>query len=240
MFKKSMLKKTAFIISSVVMTFSAVAKPNEAAISQSVQGQLGLSVQEISSSPVEGIASVLTDRGLFYVTDDGQYLFHGNLFNINEGMKNETEAKMTEMRSDEMAKFKDDAIVYKAKNEKYSINVFTDITCGYCRKMHNEIQGYNDLGITVRYLAFPRGGLNSQSYNDMVSVWCAKDGQKALTDAKMSNKVIAKTCENNVAEQYKLGGKVGVTGTPAVVLDNGMLVPGYRPPADMLKVLQGS
>ncbi len=237
MFKKSMLSISA---AALALSTSVWAKPDEAAIKQSVQTELGLSVQTITESPVEGLASVMTDRGLFYVSDNGQYLFHGNLFNIKAGMKNETEAQMTAMRAAEIAEYKDDAIVYKAKNEKYAINVFTDITCGYCRKMHNEMQGYNDLGITVRYLAFPRGGIASKSYNDMVSVWCAQDTQEALTEAKVNNHIVAKTCDNSVAEQYKLGSKVGVTGTPAVVLDNGMLVPGYRPPADMLKVLQGS
>ncbi|MCU4676137.1 bifunctional protein-disulfide isomerase/oxidoreductase DsbC [Catenovulum sp. 2E275] len=237
MFKKSFIAMSA---AAIAFSSAVMAKADQAAIKQTVQSQLGLSVQSINPSPVAGFATVVTDRGLFYVSDDAKFLFHGNLFNLKDGIKNETEAEMTKVRSGAIADFKDDAIVYKAKNEKYAINVFTDITCGYCRKMHNEIEGYNDLGITVRYLAFPRGGLASKSYNDMVSVWCANDTKQALTDAKMNNKIVAKTCENTVAEQYKLGGQMGVTGTPAVVLDNGLLVPGYRPPADMLKVLQGS
>lgn len=235
MFKKSLL----FISAIFAFSPQVNAAPNKMAIEQSVENQLGLAVQQINPSPVTGLASVLTDKGLFYVSDDGQYLFHGNLFNIKQGMKNETEAAMLSVREEAIKQYQEDSITYKAKNEKYVINVFTDITCGYCRKMHEQIKGYNDLGITVHYFAFPRGGLASQSYNDMVSVWCANDPQKALTDAKMNGNVVAKTCSNTVKEQYEIGGQLGVSGTPAVVLNNGTMIPGYRPPADMLKILQG-
>ncbi|EWH08872.1 disulfide bond isomerase, DsbC/G-like protein [Catenovulum agarivorans DS-2] len=202
--------------------------------------KLGLQVQDIVDVPLEGMKGVLTDKGLFYVSEDGTMLLHGTLFNLKEGMRNESEAILSKVRISQLGKFKGDLIEYKAKNEKYAINVFTDITCGYCRKLHQQIEEYNDLGITVRYLAFPRGGVASQSYRDMVSVWCAKDPAQAMNDAKLKGQVAAKSCSNPVVDHYNFGAQIGVSGTPAIILEDGTLVPGYRPPQDMLQVLQGS
>ncbi|MEO0369463.1 MAG: thioredoxin fold domain-containing protein, partial [Pseudomonadota bacterium] len=147
---------------------------------------------------------------------------------------------LSNIRLEGITEFDNSVIEYKAKDEKYSVTVFTDITCGYCRKFHKEIEEYNDLGITVRYLAFPRGGLQSQSYNDMVSVWCDKDPQDALTKAKAGDSFRKdSTCEREqVAKQYDFGRQVGVTGTPTIVLQNGSVIPGYQPPEQLMKTIQ--
>src|SRR5690606_35260891 len=112
--------------------------------------------------------------------------------------------------------------------------VFTDIDCGYCRKLHAEMQGYNELGIGVSYLFFPRSGLKTASYDKAVSVWCAADQQKAMDKAKAGSQVAEKQCDNPVAEQYQAGLASGVTGTPALILQDGTMLPGYMPP-DQLK-----
>jgi thiol:disulfide interchange protein DsbC len=129
-------------------------------------------------------------------------------------------------------------IEFKADKEKYVVNVFTDISCGYCRKLHNEIAEYNKKGITVRYLAFPRGGLVSQSYKDMVSVWCSADKQEAMTTAKGGGQVADTSCENKVAQQYKFGQAIGVSGTPNIILPDGTMIPGYQPPKELLDALK--
>ena len=100
------------------------------------------------------------------------------------------------------------------------------------------MKDYNDRGITVRYLAFPRGGINSQSYQDMVSVWCSADKQEAMTLAKNGESVDPQSCANNVAEQYNFAQRIGVNSTPNVILPDGTLIRGYQPAPDLLEALK--
>jgi thiol:disulfide interchange protein DsbC len=129
------------------------------------------------------------------------------------------------------------AIEFKAKNEKFVVTVFTDTDCGYCRKLHNEIQDYLDAGITIHYLAYPRGGENSETFNTLESIWCSKDKPGAMTKAKSGSEVSVAKCDNSVAAQYQLGQSFGVTGTPALVLPDGTLIPGYQPAAALAATL---
>ncbi|OJF70501.1 thiol:disulfide interchange protein [Alteromonas sp. V450] len=211
---------------------------DEAAIKEKLSSTLGLEVDAIADSPVSGLVQVSTNRGLFYVSEDGGYLLQARVFNIDENMRNETEIALSSMRQESVRAMEEASISFKAKDEKYVINVFTDISCGYCRKLHNEIGQLNDAGITVNYLAFPRAGLNSQNYDDMVSVWCAENPQKAITEAKAGENVASASCTNKVAEQYMLGQKLGVNGTPNIILPDGTLIPGYQPAALIVKALE--
>lgn len=199
---------------------------------------LQMEVSSIADSPVEGLLQVMTERGLFYASLDGKYFLQARVYNLEEGMRNETEVALSGARLEGVEAFKNDVIEYKAKKEKYVVNIFTDITCGYCRKLHNEMEQYNDLGITVRYLAFPRGGLQAKSYQDMVSVWCADNPQQAMTDAKNGNQVADKSCETKVAQQYAFGQRMGVSGTPNIVMPDGTVIPGYQPPAQLEQALK--
>ncbi|MFA3792970.1 bifunctional protein-disulfide isomerase/oxidoreductase DsbC [Aliiglaciecola sp. SL4] len=205
---------------------------------QKLENVLGLKVFAIGDSPVPSLAQVSTNQGLFYTSEDGKYLVSGRIFNVDAGMRNETDIKLSELRLEGVSDFSDeDVIEFKAKDEKYVINVFTDITCGYCRKLHREIDDYNEKGITVRYLAYPRGGLNTQTYYDMVAVWCADDKQSALTAAKTGADVNGTTCSNKVADEYAFGTRVGVNGTPNIILPDGSLVGGYMPADALLQKL---
>lgn len=232
---------TALIGLASVMAFNAFAADetqNYQQVKTKLQAALGMQINSIGDAPVQGLLQVMTAKGLFYTSLDGKYLLQARIYNIDEGMLNETEMALGNVRLDGVAEFEDTVIEYKAKNEKYVVNVFTDITCGYCRKLHNEMDEYNDLGITVRYLAFPRGGLNSNSYTDMVSVWCAEDKQKALDNAKAGDTVPGKTCQTKVAEQYAFGQKVGVNGTPNIIMPDGSVIPGYQPPRQLEEALK--
>ena len=222
----------AFMMSSVAQA------ADDAAIQQKLNSVLGLTVDSIADSPVPGLVQVSTDRGFFYISDNGQFLIQARVLNIDEGMRDETEVAMTSLRLQGIKEMEASSITFKAKNEKHVISVFTDITCGYCRKLHNEIGELNDNGITVNYLAFPRAGLNSENYEDMVSVWCAKNPQQALTSAKAGDNVASATCKNKVAEQYKLGQKLGVNGTPNIILPDGSLIPGYQPASLIISALE--
>ena len=203
-----------------------------------LQASLGLQISSIGDAPVTGLLQVMTEKGLFYTSDNGRYLLQASIYDVEEGMRNVTEEALGNVRLGGLAEFKDAVIEYKAENEKYVVNIFTDITCGYCRKLHGEMAQYNDLGITVRYLAFPRGGINSKSYTDMVSIWCADDKQVAMDNAKAGGTVAIKNCETKVAEQYAFGQKIGVNGTPNIIMPDGSVIPGYQPPKKLEQVLK--
>jgi thiol:disulfide interchange protein DsbC len=117
------------------------------------------------------------------------------------------------------------------------ITVFTDITCGYCHKLHQQMKEYNDLGITVRYLAFPRQGLASQAEKDMKSIWCTADKAKAFDAAMKGDAISPATCKTDISKHYELGVQFGIQGTPAIILENGMMIPGYQGPKEMAAML---
>jgi thiol:disulfide interchange protein DsbC len=219
-------------------TFAADDAPNYGQVKAKLQASLGMQVSSIGDAPVSGLLQVMTEKGLFYTSEDGKYLLQARIYNIEDGMRNVTEEALGSVRLGGLKEFKDAFIEYKADKEKYVVNIFTDITCGYCRKLHNEMDQYNALGITVRYLAFPRGGVNSNSFTDMVSVWCADDKQEAMNNAKAGGTVANKNCETKVAEQYAFGQRIGVNGTPNIIMPNGSVIPGYQPPKQLEEALK--
>jgi thiol:disulfide interchange protein DsbC len=225
----------------LTLSFNLIAASETTDISQvkaKLQAALGMQISSIGDAPVSGLLQIMTEKGLFYTSQDGKYLLQARIYNIEDGMRNITEEALGSVRLGGLEEFKDAVIEYKANNEKYVVNIFTDITCGYCRKLHNEMKQYNDLGITVRYLAFPRGGINSSSYTDMVSVWCAEDKQDAMDNAKAGGAVASKNCETKVAEQYAFGQRIGVNGTPNIIMPDGSVIPGYQPPKQLEQALK--
>lgn len=232
----------ALVLALALNVVSAVSIAEEvkdyAVVKNKIESVLRFEVLSIADAPIDGLVQVSTNRGLFYISEDGKFLVSGKIFNVDAGMRDETEQSLSVLRKDGVVEFNDSMIEFKAPDEKYVVSIFTDITCGYCRKLHREIENYLASGITVRYLAFPRGGLASKSYKDMVSVWCAKDQQDAMTQAKAGDSVDTATCENMVAKQYEFGQQVGVTGTPNIILPNGGLIPGYQPAQDLLTTLE--
>ncbi|KGK00410.1 bifunctional protein-disulfide isomerase/oxidoreductase DsbC [Thalassotalea sp. ND16A] len=238
-----MMKKFIAIVAATAMLIAMPATSNEdntAKIKANLE-KLGLQAESVQPSKMDNLYEVITNQGLFYTSADGDFLIQGKVYQItDEGISSLTEESLAKVRIEGMQTFSDSMIVFPAKDEKYQMTVFTDLTCGYCRKLHQQIDQYNDLGITVRYLAFPRGGLASQSYTDIRSVWCSDDQQSAMTQAKGGIKVEQKVCALPVAEQYDFGRKVGVSGTPAIILNDGNMVPGYKTPQQMQQILQSS
>ncbi len=228
---------TAALVMSAFAAQAADIK-NADVLKQKLSDTLGLEVADLQPSPIPGLYQALTDRGVIYVTEDGSKLVHGNIYDMDRGMLNLTDAALAGPRKEMIKEFEDDMLVYKAKDEKHVITVFTDVTCGYCRKMHNEMKDYNDAGITVRYLAFPRQGVPSKNAEDMRSIWCAADPLQAMNDAQNGKRVPTAKCDAKITEQYQLGGTLGVTGTPAVVLEDGILIPGYQPADSLLRMLE--
>lgn len=213
------------------------------ALADKLKQTIQVTVIEVTPLAVNGMVEVVTDQGLFYTTENGDYLFHGQLFSLKQGIQNLTEASLAKVRVNGIKRFENDMIVFKAKDEKYAINVFTDITCGYCRKLHSHIKEFNDKGITVRYLAYPRAGIKdrtgdfTQNFKDMRSVWCADDPQQAMTTAKLGSNIPYRICDKPIADEFNFGRQIGVNGTPAIVLSNGYMIPGYQTPDQLLQVL---
>ena len=211
-----------------------------AALKSRIQEVAGLKVLAISPAPVAGLLQILTQRGLFYVSEDGKYFIQGVVYNTADGMKNMTEVALSATRLDGVKRLAKDAIEFKAEKEKYAVTVFTDTSCGYCRKLHDEMSEYNRLGITVNYLAFPRSGPGSPNFVEMESLWCASDKQQAMTLAKAGKKIDQVSCVNSVRQQYEFGQQAGVTGTPAIVLPDGAIMPGYLPAEKLESVLKNA
>jgi thiol:disulfide interchange protein DsbC len=226
---RMLTKLSAFVFMSTITVSMAFSQANDDALITSLSAKLNLNITSIADSPVPGLKQILTNKGLFYVSDNGEFFLQARVYNLSNGIEDETENALKEVRLDGVKQFKDSAIEFTAKDEKYVINVFTDATCGYCRKLHNEMAQLNDLGITVRYLAWPRAGINSAVYRDTVSIWCSEDPHKAMTDAKAGKSVNNAKCENQVAEQYRFGQQIGVSGTPNIVMPDGSVIPGYQP-----------
>lgn len=192
----------------------------------------------IKPTPLPGLYEVSYGVRIFYVSEAADYLLDGELINL-QSRTNLTQETQATTRKTIMDKVPVDSMIsFPAKGKrKHIITVFTDIDCPYCRKLHNEMDQYNDLGIEVRYMLFPRAGLGSPSFKTAVSAWCAKDNRVALTKAKNGEKIESLECKNPIADQYGIGQEIGVTGTPAIVLESGEIIPGYRPAKNIAEML---
>jgi len=196
-------------------------------------------VDSIAPAPVPGFREVVAGGQVVYVSDDGKFLFQGGLLDVNQ-RKDMAEVALSRVRNEVLKTLPmADRIVYSPTGTtRHKVVVLTDVECGYCRKFHSEIAEYNKRGIEVEYLAFPRAGLGSADYRKMVSVWCADDRKKALTDAKSDKAVPAKTCTTPVDMQYNAGLRMGLEGTPMILTTDGQFLGGYLPPDLLLKRLQ--
>lgn len=194
-------------------------------------------IENVASTPIPGIYALeLAGGTVFYGTEDGRYLFAGDLYRLGQDdLVNLAEAGRAEKRKQLMDQVDiADMVVFSPKGPTRSVvNVFTDVDCGYCQKLHQEVPQLNDMGVEIRYLAYPRAGIGSRSYQKIVSAWCSADPNTALTRLKARQSIPDATCPNPVADQYELGRQMGVSGTPAIVLEDGTLLPGYMP-ADKL------
>ncbi len=218
----------------LAISLNAAAQEEFTAVEERIRG-LAPNAQSIaiSETPIEGILMVQINGDIVYATADGKYLIQGRVVNLDT-REDLTESAKSELRRDLMAGVDSTKqITFAPENPDYELMVFTDIDCGYCRKLHAQMDEYNENGIAVHYMAFPRAGIGSKSYEKAVSVWCADDQQEALTAAKMGSDPDPLQCENPIAEQYQLGMALGVTGTPALLTADGTLIPGYVPPEQL-------
>lgn len=196
----------------------------------------------VRPGPVEGLYLVQIEYGpLLFVGANGDFAMIGNLYGVTpDGYVDLLELAMQPERQARLAAVPDsEQIIFHAKGErKGMVYIFTDVDCGFCRKQHLEVPAMNAKGIEVRYLAYPRAGVGSPTYQTMTAAWCSKTPPETLTRIKSGLPISEKPCNDNpVAEQYQLGGELGVRGTPALILANGQMLPGYTSADDLAKIL---
>lgn len=243
-----MLKKTIGCLLMALLMPLANAAEVSADISTAIIAKLkearpDMQFGSVETSPVDGLYLVRINGTQFLYTNvTGDYIIAGEMYQSRPGMfvpvKDLAAAEIRKKLIGAVAE--KDMIIFPAVDKRRAaLYVFTDVDCGYCRKLHLEaVPELNMAGVEVRYLAFPRAGVGSPSYKKIASAWCADDRQAALTALKNSKSLPENVCDNNpVAAQFELGHQVGVNGTPALVLEDGTLLPGYRPAADLLKMM---
>lgn len=226
------------------LLFAAIAHAddNDKVIRESMEkASLGAKISFIEPSPMEGLYTVGLEGGrVLYASEDGRFFIQGRLYKAKEGgTVNLTDQQEREGIAKAISEIdRSEMIVFPAKSETAVITVFTDTSCPFCHKLHEEIEDLNDTGITVRYLAYPRQGLDSDAYRTMVSVWCSGDRQDAFSEAIDGDKIDEASCQNPVKKQYLLGQQIGFQGTPAIVFDNGAILSGYRPAETIKKIAE--
>jgi len=245
----TIFSKTAVICVFLLTSFTALAltSASPAVVEQitTKMKSLNIPVDAVNKSAIAGLYEVTSEGDIYYINEDATHLLYGSIYDLDNQMVNITEQKKAQLSRAKVAKnidkitaFEKDMIVFKAPDEKHVVTVFTDPTCSYCQKLHSEMKDYNKSGITIRYLAFPRAGIDSSTYRTMVSIWCSLEPKEAMNTAKKRREIPFKTCENTVKEQYELGRLLGVNGTPALILEDGRLAPGYLPAARLLQLLE--
>ncbi len=227
---------SAFISLSVANSFAA----DQADVTL-LKKKLGPSVEIKGNKPsaIPGFYEVQINGQILYLSRDGEKIISGDLYDLkgNFSYTERSNKKIVEKAMGSIAE--KDKIIYPAKNEKYTVSVFTDISCPYCSKLHKHIKEFNDMGITVEYLAYPRAGLGSKSAKNMQKIWCAEDRAAAMDEAKLNHTLPSKSCAGTeVAEQYLFGNEIGIQATPTIVFSNGIIQPGYVEPDDLLQHLQ--
>jgi thiol:disulfide interchange protein DsbC len=227
------------------VTGATVTPAAEKMVRQAVKNlAANVQIDSIETAPIPGFYQVIAAGQMIYVSTDGKYLMHGDVIDLTRH-ENVSDAAWSRFRKDELAKVPaSQRIVFAPPHPKYTISVFTDVNCGFCRALHEHVAAFNKEGIAVEYLAWPREGLTTTAgrptptYTEMVSVWCASDRKAAFTAAKEGHAPAPATCVNPVKDQFNLGLKLGVSGTPMIIGPDGSTLGGYVTPEQLLQALQ--
>lgn len=232
------MKKFLSVLLLTVFSISALANPEQIIKAKLNQMMPEMKIDKVEKTQVANLYAVTTGAQILYVTQDAKYLIQGDLYDIQDMAK---PINLTDSARQVGTKKIIDAvdattmIIYPANPEKSFITVFTDIDCGYCRKLHQEVPALNAAGITVRYIAFPRTPKGTPSYNKAIYAWCAKDRNAALTEAKKGKEPAVANCKHPVDEHHKIAQAVGVNVTPVIILKDGQMIPGYLPAQELIK-----
>jgi len=229
--------KTAIFLCLALFASNSVLA-DRAADEASIRQALGdVKPASVEPTPLAGLYEVVVGSNVVYMSADGRYMLQGELVDVQKRVSLTEPRRRAVTRTVIDSVGEDKMIVFKPQEVKHVVTVFTDIDCGYCRKLHNEMDQYLDEGIKVRYLMFPRAGVGSESYKKAVAVWCAEDRNGALTDAKNGKAVEMKSCDNPIDQHMDLVRQLGARGTPFIVLEDGGTQPGYVPAKQLSRLL---
>lgn len=233
-FNMNLLSKVTLLVSVLYLPSAFAAEPADIqALRKALKERLPQAADAtIKPSPVKGLYEVLAGPQVMYMSGDARYVIDGNMFDLEQrrNLTEETRSVVRKQVVDELGE--ENMVVYRPKGEtKHTITVFTDIFCPYCQRLHQEMDDYLAKGVKVRYVFLPFKG--KKSFDTSVSVWCADDPNAALDKAKAGEDIVMKTCKNPIGEHQSMATTLGIRGTPAIMLENGYLNPGYVP-ADKL------
>ncbi len=241
--------RVLFFISTAMLSFAAIQLPAHAQqgeVPPGIKSRLSVLVpekvpDEVVPTPIEGLYQVRFGVEVLYMAEDGRYMLTGDMRDMQTGLNLSDIARRGE-RSKAMRVLDEEGMIVFTPTAKpeHVVTVFTDIDCPYCVRLHERMADYNRRGIEIRYTAFPRAGIGSNSYMKAVMAWCADDPRIAIGDAKMGKALDSDACEaghRNVREHYEAARSIGIRGTPALVLESGDLIPGFVPPEDLIEKL---
>lgn len=228
------MTKLLSAVAVLALACASASRADEATVRAALDSLVpGVKPDRIAPAPMPGFSEVTLSGQVLYVSDDGKLLIQGSVYDIAE-RRDLTELARAEVRKGLLAKADGEhSITFAPEKPEYTVKVFTDIDCAYCRRLHQQIADYNRLGIAVQYLFFPRAGIGSDSYDKAVTVWCNADRRDALTRAKAGEELPKAECDNPVDEDYELGRQVGLSGTPAIYTSEGIQIGGYLAPEQM-------
>jgi len=248
---KRLMTKMLVLACLLVGTQSVLAAESEIdVVKASLKKLIKVDPDSVKLTPIDGLYEIAYGSKIVYVTKDGNFLIEGDVYDINKGMNLTENVRQVGRKKVIDSIDPKNEIVFGPKDgkAKYVITAFTDIDCGYCRKLHKEIKSYNDLGIEMRYVAFPRSGPKTESYYKAVAVWCAKDRNKALTFAKGGAKLeqlqaLAQVddkagCAKAVDRHLSKAREIGISGTPTLFMEDGQIIPGYVPADRLIQMLK--
>jgi thiol:disulfide interchange protein DsbC len=239
-----MKKILLFPLALLIFSCSEVKKDSSALIEEKLSKiiPIELSVNSIKKSEIQNFYEVeLSDQSFFYIEENAEYLFLGDIYQIGQNkLINISQEKKFESSKEMIKKINPSSLItFSPKNIKYQVYVFTDVDCGFCRKFHNQISAYLDEGIEINYLAFPRAGIDSDTYNKMVTAWCSKDQHAVLTGLKKDQIFDEVKCKNNpIKDHYALAKSINIEGTPTIVSSTGLTIPGFIEAKELVEYLK--
>lgn len=238
--KRLILASAIALSAGLAASLPAFADATADALAKTLKERMpGMPLTSVTATPVPGVYEVVAGPDVVYMTGDARFMFQGALIDF-EQRKNLTEARLTGIRAEMLKQVKDeDTVIYAPEGEtKHTITVFTDPSCPYCRKLHNEVPELNKQGVKVRYVLYPRAGLDSPIGKSSIGIMCAKDRKAELDKSLGGQSVSLPACDKHpLVKQLELGVQMGLEGTPFIVTEGGQVIPGYRPAADLVKML---
>ncbi len=194
-------------------------------------------VDEVTKSPIPGLYEVRIGTDIYYSDEQGNYFIEGQMIDTKTHV-NLTQARVDKLTAIDFAALPlKDAIVWKQGSGARKIAVFADPNCGYCKRFERDLQKVKD--VTVYTFLFPI--LGGDSPDKARDIWCSKDNTKVWRDWMLDGAQPVRTmggCDSTALQRnVALGRKHKVTGTPALVFEDGKRVPGALTPEQIEKQL---